>query len=173
MRRRRRRRRGRCGVHGGGIGRAPASEESGRTGAASADTWGAAASQTTALPMSGDELDQLLTRLINRLVTAVAAAPMDEQAAAEVAGGMEGGAPERSESELGDPVVDIANLGGWVKVHPEEALRGTLRRFEGRFHHIEEQLRGRGKTPDESDLAEMDALWNEAKRRLTSEVIVK
>jgi len=52
-----------------------------------------------------------------------------------------------------------------VKVHPEEALRGTLRRFEGRFHHIEKKLRERGKSPRESDLAEMDALWNEAKAR--------
>lgn len=50
-----------------------------------AETWAAVASQTTYLPMSGDELGQLLTRLINRLVTAVAAAPMDGQAAAEVA----------------------------------------------------------------------------------------
>jgi diguanylate cyclase (GGDEF)-like protein/PAS domain S-box-containing protein len=50
-----------------------------------AQTWAAAASQTTYLPMSGDELEQLLTRLINRLVTAVAGAPMGEQAAIEVA----------------------------------------------------------------------------------------
>ena len=50
-----------------------------------ARAWAAAASQTTYLPMSGDQLEQLLTRLINRLVAAVAAAPMGEQAAIEVA----------------------------------------------------------------------------------------
>jgi MazG family protein len=73
------------------------------------------------------------------------------------------GAAGRIEAELGDLLFAIANLGRWVKVHPEEALRGTLRRFENRFHHIEEKLRERGKSPRESNLAEMDALWNEAK----------
>jgi tetrapyrrole methylase family protein / MazG family protein len=50
-----------------------------------------------------------------------------------------------------------------VKVHPEEALRGTLRKFSDRFHYIEEELQKKGKTPRESTLAEMDSLWNEAK----------
>jgi diguanylate cyclase (GGDEF)-like protein/PAS domain S-box-containing protein len=59
--------------------------EPGLTVAGLAQAWAAAASQTTYLPVSGDELEQLLTRLIDRLVTAVAAAPMDEQAAIEVA----------------------------------------------------------------------------------------
>lgn len=78
---------------------------------------------------------------------------------------MQAGARERIEQELGDLLFAVANLGRWVKVHPEEALRGTLRRFEGRFHHIEEKLRGRGKSPRESSLAEMDELWDEAKAR--------
>ncbi|MGA9310249.1 MAG: EAL domain-containing protein [Pseudonocardiaceae bacterium] len=59
--------------------------EPGPTVAGLAQVWAAAASQTTYLPLSGEELEQLLTRLINRLVTAVAAAPMDEHAAIEVA----------------------------------------------------------------------------------------
>jgi tetrapyrrole methylase family protein/MazG family protein len=84
---------------------------------------------------------------------------------AELEKELDAGAPERIEAELGDLLFAIANLGRWVKVHPEEALRGTLRRFEDRFHHIEARLRERGKTPRESDLAEMDALWNEAKAR--------
>ena len=84
---------------------------------------------------------------------------------AELTEAMEGGAPERIEAELGDLLFAVANLGRWVKVHPEEALRGTLRRFEDRFQHIEEKLRERGKSPRESNLAEMDALWNEAKIR--------
>ena len=50
-----------------------------------AQGWAAAASQTTYLPMSGDELEQLLTRLIRQLVTALSAAPIDEQAAIAVA----------------------------------------------------------------------------------------
>ena len=70
------------------------------------------------------------------------------------------------EEELGDLLFALANLGRHLKVHPEEALRGTLRKFTARFHFIEEKLRERGKTPRESDLAEMDALWNEAKLSL-------
>ncbi len=50
-----------------------------------ARTWAAVASQTTYLPMSGEQLEQLLTRQINRLVTAVAATPVDEHAATVVA----------------------------------------------------------------------------------------
>jgi MazG family protein len=76
---------------------------------------------------------------------------------------LESGTPERVEEELGDVLFALANLGRWVKVHPEEALRGTLRRFEARFSHIEARLREQGRSPRESDLAEMDALWNEAK----------
>ena len=78
---------------------------------------------------------------------------------------IDAGAPERIEQELGDLLFALANLGRWLRVHPEEALRGTLRRFESRFQHIEEELRRRGKSPRESNLAEMDALWNEAKER--------
>jgi tetrapyrrole methylase family protein/MazG family protein len=78
---------------------------------------------------------------------------------------MDGGDRKRIESELGDLLFATANLGRFLKVHPEEALRGTLRRFESRFHYIEEQLQVRGKSPRESNLAEMDALWEEAKKR--------
>jgi len=69
---------------------------------------------------------------------------------------------------LGDVLFAVANLGRWMKTHPEEALRGTLRRFESRFHHIENSLAGRGKSPRDSTLAEMDTLWEEAKRREAS-----
>ena len=83
---------------------------------------------------------------------------------AELSEAMDGGVPERIEAELGDLLFAVANLGRWVKAHPEEALRGTLRRFESRFHFIEEKLRERGRSPRESNLPEMDALWNEAKK---------
>jgi MazG family protein len=82
---------------------------------------------------------------------------------AELEEAMASGAPEQVEHELGDVLFALANLGRWVKVHPEEALRGTLRRFEGRFHHLEERLGQQGRSPRESNLAEMDALWDEAK----------
>ncbi|HWE24035.1 MAG TPA: nucleoside triphosphate pyrophosphohydrolase [Myxococcales bacterium] len=71
----------------------------------------------------------------------------------------------RVEHELGDLLFALANLGRFLKVHPEEALRGSVRRFESRFHHIEERLREEGRTPREATLAEMDGYWDEAKRR--------
>ena len=81
----------------------------------------------------------------------------------ELAEAMEGDSAECVEHELGDLLFAVANLGRWVKAHPEEALRGTLRRFESRFHHIENKLAERGKSPRESTLSEMDALWEDAK----------
>jgi len=69
------------------------------------------------------------------------------------------------EQELGDLLFALANLGRFLKVHPEEALRGSVRRFESRFHHVEERLREEGRTPREATLAEMDRYWDEAKRR--------
>jgi len=81
----------------------------------------------------------------------------------ELENALESGNRNELESELGDLLFALANLGRHVKVHPEEALRATLRKFTARFGYIEEKLAERGKTPRESDLAEMDALWNEAK----------
>jgi diguanylate cyclase (GGDEF)-like protein/PAS domain S-box-containing protein len=59
--------------------------DAGLTAAGLARAWAAVASRTTYLPMSSDEIEQLLTQLINRLVPAVAAIPVDERAAIGVA----------------------------------------------------------------------------------------
>jgi ATP diphosphatase len=66
--------------------------------------------------------------------------------------------------ELGDVLFVIANLARHLKVDPEEALRHTNAKFERRFRIIEARLAERGKTPEQSDLEEMDAIWNEARR---------
>ena len=46
---------------------------------------------------------------------------------------------------------------------PEEALRHANSKFTRRFRFIEAELKKRGKSPEQSDLDEMDALWNAAK----------
>jgi MazG family protein len=69
----------------------------------------------------------------------------------------------RLEDEIGDLLFAVANLARKLSIDPEAALRGTNDKFSRRFHHIEAELRARGKTPADSDLAEMDALWNAAK----------
>ncbi|WP_137700085.1 nucleoside triphosphate pyrophosphohydrolase [Marimonas lutisalis] len=65
--------------------------------------------------------------------------------------------------EFGDLLFVIANLARHLEIDPESALRAANAKFTRRFRRIEERLADRGKTPDESDLEEMDALWNEAK----------
>ncbi|WP_172329822.1 nucleoside triphosphate pyrophosphohydrolase [Mangrovicoccus sp. HB161399] len=65
--------------------------------------------------------------------------------------------------EMGDLLFVMANLARHLKVEPEEALRAANAKFTRRFRAIEAELAARGKTPDESDLAEMDSIWDAAK----------
>jgi ATP diphosphatase len=65
--------------------------------------------------------------------------------------------------EFGDLLFVIANLARHLKVDPEAALRAANAKFTRRFARIEALLAEAGKTPAQSDLAEMDALWNRAK----------
>jgi nucleoside triphosphate diphosphatase len=57
----------------------------------------------------------------------------------------------------------LANVARHLGIDPEAALRGTNAKFVRRFKHIEAELEKRGKAPAQSDLQEMDALWNDAK----------
>ena len=72
------------------------------------------------------------------------------------------GAPE-IEAEFGDLLFVLANLARHLKVDPEAALRGANAKFTRRFASIEAALAARGRRPQESTLAEMDALWDAAK----------
>ena len=65
--------------------------------------------------------------------------------------------------ELGDVLFVMANLARDLDIDPEDALREANAKFIRRFRHIEARLAEDGRTPHESDLAEMDALWNEAR----------
>jgi len=64
------------------------------------------------------------------------------------------------EEELGDLLFSLVNLGRFLGVGAEEALRSTIAKFEYRFRNIERELRERGKTPEETTLEEMDEIWN-------------
>jgi ATP diphosphatase len=57
----------------------------------------------------------------------------------------------------------MANIARHLKLDPEDALRAANRKFVRRFAHIEARLDENGKTPSQSTLEEMDALWDEAK----------
>lgn len=70
----------------------------------------------------------------------------------------------RLEDEIGDVLFACVNLARKLNVDPETALRRGNRKFERRFRHIETQLATQGRTPGESTLDEMEALWVDAKR---------
>ena len=74
------------------------------------------------------------------------------------------GDQKEMESELGDLLFAIVNLGRFLAIDPEEALRKTINRFTKRFNHIEDTLHARGKAMQSSTLEEMDLLWEEAKK---------
>jgi len=67
--------------------------------------------------------------------------------------------------EVGDLLFVVVNLARHLDVNPETALRTTNLKVERRFAAIEEGLAAVGKTPAEATLAEMDALWDQAKAR--------
>lgn len=78
---------------------------------------------------------------------------------------IEAGDLEKAKGEIGDVLFVVANLARTLDVDPEDAIRATNAKFVRRFAYVEAQLGARGKTPDQSDLTEMDTLWNEAKAR--------
>ena len=72
---------------------------------------------------------------------------------------------EEIAEEFGDLLFVMANLARHLDIEPETILRSANEKFTRRFNGVEDLLKARGKSPDESDLEEMDALWNEVKRR--------
>ncbi len=65
--------------------------------------------------------------------------------------------------EFGDLLFVMANLARHWNIDAEAALRGANAKFTRRFAHIEARLAAQGRSPAQSDLSEMDALWNEAR----------
>jgi len=66
--------------------------------------------------------------------------------------------------EFGDVLFSVVNVGRLMGLDAEDSLRLTNTKFQRRFEYIEAKLAERGKTPAQSDLTEMDRLWDEAKR---------
>jgi len=66
--------------------------------------------------------------------------------------------------EVGDLLFAVVNVARLLGVDPESSLKGANRKFRRRFKHIEDRLREQGSKPAQATLAEMDSLWEEAKR---------
>jgi MazG family protein len=71
---------------------------------------------------------------------------------------------EEIEGEIGDILFVLVNLARFLKVDPEQALRKSNGKFRRRFAHVETELQQRGKTLQDSNIDEMEALWQDAKR---------
>jgi tetrapyrrole methylase family protein/MazG family protein/ATP diphosphatase len=79
----------------------------------------------------------------------------------------ENGKNKKIEEEIGDLLFVVVNLARKLQVEPETALKKTNRKFRRRFKLIEIELERLGKDFDESNLEEMDALWDRAKKMET------
>ena len=67
--------------------------------------------------------------------------------------------------EIGDLFFVLVNVSRLLGIHPEAALKKTLKKFVSRFRYIEESLHRKGKSLSQSDPAEMERLWEEAKEK--------
>lgn len=68
------------------------------------------------------------------------------------------------EKELGDILFAIVNYARFFEINPENALRLTIEKYIKRFNYIEQEIEKKGRKVTESNLEEMDAIWNEAKK---------
>ena len=73
--------------------------------------------------------------------------------------------PERAEAEFGDVMFSLVNAARLYGINPDNALERTNQKFIRRFTYVEEHTLRQGKNLKDMPLAEMDALWNEAKRQ--------
>ena len=74
------------------------------------------------------------------------------------------GDPTRTEHELGDALFALASVGRLANQNPEMALRTALTRFGARFRHVEEALQAQDRDMEHATPAELDALWQAAKK---------
>jgi MazG family protein len=73
---------------------------------------------------------------------------------------------DKIEAEFGDLLFALVNYTRFIGINPEDALRRTNDKFIRRFNYIEKKLEEKGKKPADSNLAEMDSYWEEAKKVL-------
>ena len=76
---------------------------------------------------------------------------------------IEAGERDKARDELGDLLFVCANLARKLDLDPEDALRAANAKFIRRFGFIEAALAADGRAPEQSDLEEMEALWQAAK----------
>ncbi|WP_173931759.1 nucleoside triphosphate pyrophosphohydrolase [Chelativorans sp. Marseille-P2723] len=88
-----------------------------------------------------------------------------EEEIGELREAMDNGQYEAIAEEFGDLLFAIVNLGRHLQIDPEAALRGANDKFRSRFHAIERGLKAKGKSLEQAQLEEMEALWQREKDR--------
>jgi len=83
----------------------------------------------------------------------------------ELRAAISAGDPSHIRHEMGDLLFSLVNLSRFLDLEAERVLSETVERFLQRFSYIETKIRDRGRTLAETPLEEMDALWEEAKRK--------
>lgn len=83
---------------------------------------------------------------------------------AEVEAEMKKGTKEELEEEFGDLLFSVVNAARLYGVNPENALERTNRKFIKRFNYLEQKAKEAGRKLKDMTLAEMDAIWEEAKK---------
>ena len=83
---------------------------------------------------------------------------------AEVECEMKRGNNENVEKEFGDLLFSLVNVARLYDINPDNALEQTNNKFRNRFTYLENRSREQGRNLKEMSLAEMDELWNEAKK---------
>jgi MazG family protein len=73
--------------------------------------------------------------------------------------------PAAIEEEFGDVLFSLVNVGRFLQLNAEDALRQTMVKFEQRFRGIEQELERRGRRLEEASLEEMDEIWNSFRRQ--------
>jgi MazG family protein len=68
--------------------------------------------------------------------------------------------------EVGDLLFVVVNVARYLGIDPDTALRRCNRKFDQRFRYVEAGIKGQGRELKDASLAEMDALWEEAKKKL-------
>ncbi len=91
-------------------------------------------------------------------------AKVDEELG-ELREALDGGDEPALAEEIGDLLFACVNVARRLGIDPEQALRGCNDKFVRRFSAVEDGLAAAGKAPEDSDLEEMDGLWEAAKRR--------
>jgi tetrapyrrole methylase family protein / MazG family protein len=115
-------------------------------------------------PQNGDGVHQVMNKVKEEIEELTDAYGTREKGA----GKADQAATQRHlEDEMGDVLFSLVNLARFLKVNPEDAMRRATDRFADRFHFIEAEAARTGRALESMTLAEMDALWEKAKQKLS------